>query len=156
MSVTPGTLAVKDGAGVAQQLNTDVWAGGSETPHQVLEIAGAPVGNTNPSFSTEPIHTFAVLGGSLTLAVTNTAQNAQAANSTPLTVTVVNPFTATEQGIANAESIWVNPTGAAAQVSGGASIPLEPGQSITFVKTVQAVSWVAVTAGHKICGYSEA
>src|SRR5579859_7862147 len=62
--------------------------------------------------------------GNLTLAAGGTAQAFQVAGAIVGCV-IVNPTTATEQGISAAETIWVNLTGTAAAAAGGASIPVE-------------------------------
>jgi S-formylglutathione hydrolase FrmB len=92
--------------------------------------------------------------GSLTLAAGGTAQLFQSAGSVVGCV-VVNPTTATEQGIGAAEVIWVNVVGTAVQLAGGTSIPVEAGSSLSIGPTSKAISWIAATTGHLIAGYCQ-
>jgi len=92
--------------------------------------------------------------GSLTLGAGGTAQLFQAAGSF-LGCVVVNPTTATEQGISTAEVIWVNVVGTAVQSAGSTSIPVEAGSSLSIGPTSKAISWIAATTGHLIAGYCQ-
>ena len=93
--------------------------------------------------------------GSRTLTLGGTAQNFMNAEpaSSPLSCLIVNPLTATEQGIAGAESIYVNVIGSASATGGGASYVVAPGGSTITGPQTGAVSWVAATTGHLITGY---
>ena len=92
--------------------------------------------------------------GNLTLVAGGTAQNFQNAGNYVACV-VTNPTTAAEQGIGAAEAIWVNAVTAASASAGATSIPVEAGQSMTFGPTLQAISWIAATTGHKVSGYCQ-
>lgn len=92
---------------------------------------------------------------SISLTLGGTAQNIMASNATRKGCTIQNPATATDQGIATAENIYVNFGGTAAAAS--TSFELVPGQSISCsplgIGTVtSAVSVVGATTNHKIIG----
>lgn len=161
MAITPSTISILDANRINRQVTFDLLPSGYYTPHHVIESNGAVNGAANPLYATEALRTYgSVVGDGLTLNLANTAQRAftsLAPGSAPVDVVIINPFLASEQGLTIAETIWVDPTGATAvESAGGTSIPLEPGQSITFPRTIQAVSWIAATAGHKIVAYQRA
>lgn len=95
-----------------------------------------------------------------TLTLGGTAQNFQNATSnsgtatqSPVACVIVNPASATDQGIGAAEEIWVNVNGAATTSAGGNSVPIAPGGNIMVWPATNAISWNAATTGHKIAGY---
>lgn len=111
-----------------------------------------PVTTTGGGVTLTPIY-LTPTNDSLSLTTGGTAQNAIASNATRKGCTIQNPATATDQGIATAENIYVNFGGTAAAAS--TSFELTPGQSISCsplgIGTItSAVSVVAATTGHKI------
>jgi len=91
-----------------------------------------------------------VAGGTLTLTTGGVASTLSAAPTTARSCFIQNPSTNTGQGIATAESIWVNYVTTATAASGGSSFEIVPGGNITTPQTTLAVSWIAATTGHKI------
>lgn len=92
--------------------------------------------------------------GNLTLSSGGTAQLFQAGGNYVACV-IVNPATASEQGIATAEAIWVDVVTTAAASAGSTHISIEAGSSLSIGPTQRAISWVAATAGHLIEGYCQ-
>lgn len=92
--------------------------------------------------------------GTLTLATGGTAQDLSTVRTAgdAISCLVKNPLTATDQGIASAERVWINFLTTATATSGAGSIPLEPGDWIIVGPQTGAVSWIAATTGHKISG----
>ena len=90
--------------------------------------------------------------GALTLVAGATAQTLFNANEVLHGCAIMNPTTATEQGIGAAESITVDFTGKAAVAGGGAAVTiLEAGQSVgCAMGNTTSISWIATTTGHKI------
>lgn len=63
---------------------------------------------------------------------------------------VVNPLLAADQGLTNAEVLYVNQVGPATVNANGATIALQPGQSYTVVpNTTSPVSVASNSANHK-------
>jgi hypothetical protein len=147
------SLNIRDGTGAALQVAAEASLAGVLTPHSVPEVAGTPVTGTNPLPTTDKTLTYGAASGNTVLVSAGVAQLLQAAGTTPVRITVVNPLSASDQAISVAERIYVNPVGAAAAGGGGANIPLELGQAITFGPTTGAISWVAATGGHTICAF---
>lgn len=83
----------------------------------------------------------------------NATSNSGQALQSPVQCVLVNPATATEQGIATAEEIWVSVFGAAVLSAGSTSIAIEAGDNIRFLPATNAISWNAATTGHKVSGY---
>lgn len=69
---------------------------------------------------------------------------------------ITNPASNTDQGIENAESIYVDPTGADATIGAfGTSFELQPGQSWTVIPGQTTQTTVnAASAGHRISAVS--
>jgi hypothetical protein len=69
---------------------------------------------------------------------------------------ITNPASNTDQGIANAESIYVDPTGADANIGAfGTSFELQPGQSWTAIPGQTTKTTVnAASAGHRFSAVS--
>lgn len=90
--------------------------------------------------------------GSLTLATGGTSQALATAGSASHGCFVYNPATATQQGIATAESAFVNITGGAATTaSAGQSIELLPGVPFSCpAGLTTAINWNAATTNHRI------
>lgn len=78
-----------------------------------------------------------------------TAQSLAGANAARKYLLITNPLTATEQGIAAAETLWINFTTTAVRTQ--PSIPLEPGQTFVmeagYVST-EAISVISTTIAH--------
>lgn len=63
---------------------------------------------------------------------------------------IVNPTTATDQGITTAEVLYVNQVVNATNVGNGTTIVLQPGQSYTVIpNTTTPVTVSSATASHK-------
>jgi hypothetical protein len=63
---------------------------------------------------------------------------------------VVNPYSATDQGLATAEVLYVNQVGTAETEANGTTIALQPGQSYTVIpNTTTPVSVASISANHK-------
>ena len=63
---------------------------------------------------------------------------------------IVNPFAAADQGLANAEVLYVNQVLPATVVANGTTIALQPGQSYTVIPaTTTSVSVAASSPNHK-------
>jgi hypothetical protein len=63
---------------------------------------------------------------------------------------IVNPLSASDQGITTAEILYVNQVQAAGVVANGTTVALEPGQSYTVIpNTTTPVSVASATGGHK-------
>jgi len=63
---------------------------------------------------------------------------------------VVNPLLAADQGLTNAEVLYVNQVGPATVVANGTTIALQPGQSYTVIpNTTTPVSVASNSANHK-------
>jgi hypothetical protein len=63
---------------------------------------------------------------------------------------IVNPLTAVDQGIPNAEVLYVNQVGNAVLTANGTTIALQPGQSYTVIpNTTTGVSAASATPSHK-------
>jgi hypothetical protein len=63
---------------------------------------------------------------------------------------IVNPLAAADQGIANAEVLYVNQVGAATLNANVTTIALQPGQSYTVIpQTTTPVSVAAASPNHK-------
>ena len=90
--------------------------------------------------------------GALTLVAGGTAQTLFTTNEVLHGCAIMNPSTATEQGIGTAESITIDFTGkAAAAGAGTATTILEAGQSVGCASgNTTSISWIATTTGHKI------
>jgi hypothetical protein len=69
---------------------------------------------------------------------------------------ITNPASATDQGIPNAESIYVDPTGANANIGAfGTTFELQPGQSWTCIPGQTTKTTVnAATPGHRFSAVS--
>lgn len=62
---------------------------------------------------------------------------------------IVNPFDASDQGLATAESLYVNQVGNATLQANGTTIALQPGQSYTIIPfTTTPVTVVSASANH--------
>lgn len=96
----------------------------------------------------------AAFSGTYAIATGGSAQNLAAAAEIVNGCIIKNPQSATEQGIAAAESLRVNFVTTATQTAGGTTIELEPGVAIPCPgKTTLAISINAATTGHKLEGY---
>jgi D-lyxose ketol-isomerase len=63
---------------------------------------------------------------------------------------IVNPLLAADQGLVNAENLYVNQAGLATTVANGTTIALQPGQSYTVIPaTTTPVSVASASANHK-------
>lgn len=63
---------------------------------------------------------------------------------------ITNPYLATDQGIATAEVLYINPVTAAGVQANGTTFALQPGQSWTIIPgQTTPTSTNANTAGHK-------
>jgi D-lyxose ketol-isomerase len=63
---------------------------------------------------------------------------------------IVNPLLAADQGLANAEPLYVNQVGPADVQANGTTIALEPGQSYTVIpNTTTSVSVASNSGNHK-------
>ena len=98
--------------------------------------------------------------GALTLQNGSTAQTLFGAGEPSNGGVIANPAQndVTGQNISPAasESIWYDITGAVpVMAAGGTSMELKPGQTVGLPGgMVDAISWIAVTAGHRISGYT--
>lgn len=154
---------------VLSALSTPAMAQQSVSPW-IINSSGAkpncPVGNVSASSCPLPV-SISGGGGSGVLALTPTddglaltlggaAQTAIASNTSRKGCTIQNPATATDQGIATADNLYVNFGGTAAAAS--TSFELTPGQSISCsplgIGTITSnVSVVAATTGHKVVAW---
>lgn len=116
-----------------------------------IQAPGTPAGTTNV---TGTVNTAPYNGvdtdRSGALAVAGTSQSAAAANGARKRFFIQNPSTAAGQGIAGAESLFVNFT-TAAGVNNGTSIELTAGQSLDLAMavTTEQINVNAVTVGHR-------
>ena len=63
---------------------------------------------------------------------------------------ITNPASATDQGVADAETLYVNPVGAAGLEANGTTFALAPGQSWSLIPGQTTTTTVnAVSDGHK-------
>jgi len=63
---------------------------------------------------------------------------------------IVNPLLAIDQGLTNAEVLYVNQVGPATVNANGTTIALQPGQSYTVIpNTTSPVSVASLSANHK-------
>jgi hypothetical protein len=63
---------------------------------------------------------------------------------------IVNPLLAIDQGLTNAEVLYVNQVGPATVNANGTTIALQPGQSYTVIpNTTSPVSVASLSASHK-------
>lgn len=63
---------------------------------------------------------------------------------------IVNPYTATDQGLSNSEPLYVDPVGTAGLEGNGTTFALQPGQSWPLIAGQTTVTSVnAASAGHK-------
>ena len=100
-----------------------------------------------------PASTPAAFSGAYTIAAGTTAQQLEAASGITNSCSIVNPSTSTEQGIATAESLFVNFVTTATLLSGGTTIELLPGTGIGCPpRMTTAISVNATTTGHKFDG----
>jgi hypothetical protein len=89
--------------------------------------------------------------GALTLASGATAQTLFNANEVINGCAIINPLTATEQGIGAAESITISFITTAVAGGGRPTSILEAGQAIACPQGLtQPVSWIATTTSHAI------
>ena len=90
--------------------------------------------------------------GAMTLVAGGTAQTLFAAMEVLHGCVIINPTTATEEGIGATEAISVSFTAVAAVGGGGvATTILEPGQAVSCGQGMtNAITWIATTTGHKI------
>lgn len=91
-------------------------------------------------------------GASLVLQNGNTSQGLWNATNVLHGAIIQNPLTASQQGIATAESVFVNFASTTAGTNAGAqNIELVPGAILTFpFGTSLGAAWIATTVGHKI------
>lgn len=67
---------------------------------------------------------------------------------------IVNPSTATDQGIATVEPLYYSYVGEALSFEGGSTFALQPGQALDLPADMDSPLWVnAATTGHKFSGY---
>jgi len=128
-------------------------AGGKRV--QLMDGSGHDVSPTHPlpvSLDAPGTVTPVAPSGALTLAAGGVSQALTSAASFSNGLIIENPLTATQQGIAAAESIFVNITGGAAVLTSGAtSLELFPGDVMTITTGfTTAINWNATTIGHKI------
>ena len=91
--------------------------------------------------------------GAYSITAGTTAQQLEAAAGITNSCSIINPSSATEQGIGSAESLFVNFVTTATLLSGGTTIELLPGFGIGCPpKTTVAISVNATTTGHKFSG----
>lgn len=105
-------------------------------------IASPPAGGVTPDVS------FTDASGAVTTG--GTSQTLNAANPSRTKLIIQNPLSATEQGIALAENLYINFTSAADVANG--SIILIPGQMLTLSGTLitgELITVNAATSGHK-------
>lgn len=130
-----------------------VDGGGNYTFQSTPRTNGAEVSPTNPLpvVQSQSISPGAPSGG-LTLGTGGTSQVLAAGGTVLHGGWIKNPLSATQQGIGGAESIFVNITGGSALLTAGAqSVEVEPGGLLPLPAGIAtAVSWNAVTTGHKI------
>jgi hypothetical protein len=63
---------------------------------------------------------------------------------------VVNPLSAADQGLATAEPLYVDPTGAATTTANGTTVALQPGQSFAVIpNATTTLSVASASASHK-------
>lgn len=134
---------------------TGTFTPGGTQSVNITQVGGNAVTTTVPVSGTITSGPLAVTvtNDSLSLTLGGTAQNAIASNAARKACTIQNPLTSTDQGIATAESLYVNFGGAAAAAS--TSFVVLPGQSISCAPSgntviTAAVSVVAATTAHKI------
>lgn len=64
---------------------------------------------------------------------------------------IVNPLSATDQGIAAAEAVYINPVGTATTTGNGSNTAVQPGQTYNCIPaSLGPVSANAATSGHKL------
>ena len=123
----------------------------SQTYICIKTATGCQIVDSTHPIPTGPVTvTPTVAGGTLTLASGGAASTLSASTTTARSCLIQNPSTATGQGIATAETIWVNYVTTATAASGGSSFEVVSGGNITTPQTTLAVSWIAATTGHKI------
>lgn len=87
------------------------------------------------------------------LAAGGVSQQLMAANGARLSFLIKNPGTATGQGIAAPEPVYIN-FGSASTIGGTASIELLPGETLTAqnigIVSPQQITWIAATQGHQL------
>ena len=93
-----------------------------------------------------------------TLVAGGTAQNVFAAGEVVHGCAIVNPTTATDEGVGAAEEIWVDFTGQPAQTATGSasptSVPVPAGYGINCpTGSTTGVSWNAATTSHRVSAY---
>lgn len=105
-------------------------------------IAAPPTGATGAATSFTDVSGSVIAGG--------TSQTLNAVNAARAKLIIQNPVSATEQGIATAENLYINFTSAAGATNG--SIILIPGQMFTLSGTLitgELITVNAATTGHK-------
>ncbi len=81
------------------------------------------------------------------------SQTFAAADSSRRFLRICNFSTAAAQGVANAESLWVNDKGAAASATDGKSFEVVPGSVFVWaIPPTTQVNIVAATTGHRFEG----
>lgn len=123
-------------------------AGTAQPVYCVSGCAASSISTVNPTAVTPSALT------SYNLAAANTAQNAiTIASGSIVGGYICNPATATGEGIATAENIYVNPFTTASTTEGNGNTAIVPGQCYTVIPgTKTSVSWVAATIHHLISG----
>lgn len=167
-----GAATIADGADVAQGATTDAaaTAGSIGTLSAKLRLitsqldaintaigSAIPSGTNTIGAVTPSSYTgsAAATAGATTLAAGATAQTLFTAAEVTHGCAIQNPSTATLQGIATAESIWVDVTGTdAVEAAASSSVEIAPGSSFPCPGgNAPKITWIATTIGHKISAY---
>jgi hypothetical protein len=155
MTDTPIIVTIVDGTGIQRAADWMQDAGGNIIPQSVPRANGQPV---SAAYGLPTVgHTIVPIAvtGALTLGGSAVAQGLQQATASPgITVVVCNPSTPIGQGLGAIESIWVDCVTIAQDTGGSTSIEVIPGASLTIGPTTNAISWIAVTGGHRIGAYA--
>ncbi len=90
------------------------------------------------------------------LAITTGGASVIALPANPNGGLIVNPILAADQGVPTAETLYVDPTGAAPTLyAGGTTFALAPGQSWSAIPCqITTTNVTAVTSGHKFSSVS--